>query len=351
MRLVFYVNVISPHQLPLFGELASRVGHDSVFYIYTERKDADHAGLWNVESLAVDDVLCDHIMHISDPRASKLLETSDVLLSGLRDFSLFDRRAQLGLKNLYMSEDWFKPSLGYLRLLHPKYFGYARKLVKLAKQNKIRVLPIGVHARRSFARVGVPDAAMTTWGYFVQRSSVESSRRANFDHKHALRVLWVGRLLALKRVDTLFKAAQLCLDDIPLELTVAGDGPERDRLEALAARSFQRHPDALTFMHSVSMNRVRELMRDHDVYVMPSNAYEGWGAVVSEALEEGMQVLGSHQAGATATILPETHRFKCGDCKRLAHLLKQCYFNRLPVVPIGDWSAAKAAELLLTKMI
>ena len=58
---------------------------------------------------------------------------------------------------------------------------------------------------------------------------------------------------------------------------------------------------------------VRAFMRSHEVYVLPSNAYEGWGAVVSEALEEGMEVLGTYEAGSSATVLPQENLFHAGD--------------------------------------
>ena len=64
--------------------------------------------------------------------------------------------------------------------------------------------------------------------------------------------------------------------------------------------------DMVMFMPAQPMEKVRELMREHDLFVLASNAYEGWGAVVSEALEEGMRVLGTFEAGASAAILPVT---------------------------------------------
>ena len=91
-------------------------------------------------------------------------------------------------------------------------------------------------------------------------------------------------------------------------------------------------------------------MRSHDVYVLPSNGYEGWGAVVSEAMEEGMDVLGTLEAGSSATMLPRERLFRAGDGRRLAELLARCRGRRMAgeTVPgIGAWSAASAARSLL----
>lgn len=196
------------------------------------------------------------------------------------------------------------------------------------------------------------------WGYFVAPSEGGGnfSRQAAPDAKCALRILWVGRLLALKRVDTLFKAAAACLEKFSLRLTVVGDGPERGSLEALGAKLFAGREDALDFRRPVPIGEVRELMRGHDVYVLPSNGYEGWGAVVSEALEEGMEVLGTYEAGSSATMLDSGRLFHAGDWRRLAELLDGVAMSRGARgrrngdVTIGEWSAKNAAEALLARI-
>ena len=83
-------------------------------------------------------------------------------------------------------------------------------------------------------------------------------------------------------------------------------------------------------------------MRNHDVYVLASNAYEGWGAVVSEALEEGMKVVGTYEAGSSATILPKECLFHAGEWKRLLESLQ----NGVHGVGIGEWTAANASKVL-----
>ena len=155
-----------------------------------------------------------------------------------------------------------------------------------------------------------------------------------------LRVLWVGRMLNWKRVDTLVKAClskELCER---VELHLYGHGPEEQRLRNLANDAPHIH-----FHDFVPVDQVRDLMRSHDIYVLPSDGGEGWGAVVSEALEEGMQVFGTVEAGSSATILPPTHLFTADDVTRLCELLK----TQLPKVSIGEWTAEKGAHWLTNK--
>lgn len=151
-----------------------------------------------------------------------------------------------------------------------------------------------------------------------------------------LRVLWVGRMLKLKCVDMLVKACTSEALKDKVELYLYGHGPEEETLKALAK-------DVPIYFHDfVPVEQVRDLMRAHDVYVFSSNASDGWGAVVSEALEEGMQVFGTVEAGASGTVLPPTHLFKAGDVKRLMELLMAA----LPKVSIGEWTAENGAKYL-----
>jgi glycosyltransferase involved in cell wall biosynthesis len=156
-----------------------------------------------------------------------------------------------------------------------------------------------------------------------------------------VKVLWVGRLLKLKRVDSIIKAVGECSKSKTITLDVYGLGPEEAKLKKLATK----YGDVIKFHPPVLITEVRKLMREHDVYVLSSNGYEGWGAVVSEALEEGMAVIGTYEAGSSATILPERSLFHAGDWRKLKELLER----DVEKVGIGHWTAKSAAEVLLTQ--
>ena len=346
MTIAIYTNIVSPHQLPFARELVRRIGAENYRYVYAEPFYAERAKMgWEDEK---EPWIVSERAHHAEAR--QWLETCDVLICCLRDLDLVEHRCRKGLLTFFYAERWFKPPIGRLRMLVPSYRRMALRFRALAATYPcFRILPIGVHSQRDFVRLGIAPEKMTTWGYFVTPSGRDLSSRpaaARTDGR-ALRVLWVGRLLSWKRVDTLLKASAAAAKKIPLELTVVGDGPERPRLEKLARRLFAKHPESLRFGHSVPITRVRELMAGNDVYVLPSNAYEGWGAVVSEALEEGMSVLGTREAGSCATILPRERLFRCGDTQALAQLLTAEYEGTLPPCSIAGWTAHDAVERFL----
>ena len=377
-RFVLYTNVISPHQLPLAREIAQLVGDGNFRYIYTTDNDQDHHGLdWRSE-------IPKWCIKASEAEATEWLENADALLSGMRCFELFERRTAKGLKNFYMTERWFKPPIGISRLLHPRYLGYARRLCQMLGAGAVVGLPIGIHAARDMARMcglmhgdlrcifSAPELEfekqpggkifgrvervekycldkMRMWGYFVAEGTGNREqgtggivREAS---SRAMRVLWVGRLLDWKRVDTIIKAMiDLTVSSsrstrLKITLDIYGSGPEENRLKQLASG----YEEIIKFYPPVPIAEVRKLMREHDVYVLASNGYEGWGAVVSEALEEGIKVIGTYEAGSSATILPENCLYHAGDWRALVHLLAV----GIPSNGIGEWTAVEAAQTII----
>lgn len=398
MRIALLTNIVSPHQLPLARALVARVGAGNYRYVYAERTHGERARMgWQAEA---EEPWCRR-GGADDPA----LAEADVVLSGLRALGLFRRRSAAGKVTFYASERWFKPPLGMFRLLSPAYLRMAWRFVRCVRGSGFLCLPMGIHAARDFIRLlglfsgdarclfraprvafesrpggvvvplaqairtgclggeavrfakrhgfaRIPEAhwgkmapqgicaKVRMWGYFVTPGKAGGKGGHTLPIQHPPRVLWVGRMLDLKRVGVLARACRPRPDLKRAEvyLDLYGHGPEEARLRRLAAGAGN-----IRFHGFVPVERVREVMRAHDVYVLPSNGYEGWGAVVSEALEEGMRVLATVESGAGATLLPPSHLFEAGDVRRLSALLREA----IAPVPIGPWTAEGAAEALL----
>jgi glycosyltransferase involved in cell wall biosynthesis len=190
---------------------------------------------------------------------------------------------------------------------------------------------------------------MRMWGYYVESSKKDaiSVRKAKNTTGKVVRILWVGRLLAWKRVDTIIRAvgefANMKCEDVSLPeitLDIYGSGPLETSLKKMAVQ----YGDIVKFHPPIPIDEVRKLMREHDVYVLASNGYEGWGAVVSEAIEEGMTVLGTYEAGSSATILPEGSLFHTGDWRALKKLLSGISCKTMENYVNGNYASLWTAE-------
>lgn len=316
MKFVLYTNSISAHQLPLAREIVRRIGAENFRYVYTGRMQGGGQEIAASEPWIVSE----------DETTDALLRQCDVLLSGNRAIDVFEDRVAHGKLTLYMSERWFKPIRvmrnvwvpGWLRMAVPGYRRMATRFAALLAGDRFRYLPIGPWAAKDMVKMcrlvgrACPEKTFIPWGYFVEPSNSkppDDQRNPN----SPLKLLWVGRMLDWKRVDTIVKAVRACSANITL--TLVGDGPERARLEKLARGL------PVTFLPPQPIARIRSIMRAHDVYVLSSNAVEGWGAALNEAIEEGMKVLGTHEAGSSAALLPEPCLFHAGDWRWLVAVL------------------------------
>lgn len=108
-------------------------------------------------------------------------------------------------------------------------------------------------------------------------------------------VFAAGRLVEQKGLDTLLRAYAAASGALGgRRLVIAGDGPERDRLEGLAA-SLGLNGD-VSFLGSVGRARVAELLRGADVFAFPSR-YEAFGVALLEAMAAGVPVVAARAGG------------------------------------------------------
>jgi glycosyltransferase involved in cell wall biosynthesis len=125
---------------------------------------------------------------------------------------------------------------------------------------------------------------------------------------------YVGRLDAGKRIDTLIHALKSC-SITRKRLCIVGDGPERHRLERLAA--------GLGVAEHVLFLGFREdrlaLMRGFDVFVLPSQR-EGIPRCLMEAMALGTAVVASDISGCRTLVQDNVTGllFSPGDSRELA---------------------------------
>lgn len=110
-------------------------------------------------------------------------------------------------------------------------------------------------------------------------------------------VLSVARLVPEKGLDTLLRAVAAAGDE-RLALVLAGEGPERPRLEELGRELGVR----LSLAGNLPWERIVEAYVAADVFALLSR-WEPWGVVVNEAAACGLPLVLSDRVGAAADLL------------------------------------------------
>jgi hypothetical protein len=175
----------------------------------------------------------------------------------------------------------------------------ASELVRNRMNALVRLDPMVRHTAKSASVV------LTTTQDSALRLPAEASRRAivmqnigldsfevpsgeRRDHR-GFRLVFVGRLVYWKGVDLALEAlARLKPQDRDISLTVIGDGPDRVRLESLAAQLGVA--DRVAFLGALKREETLALLPDHDAFIFPSRHDSGAFAVL-EAMAARLPVI------------------------------------------------------------
>jgi len=118
---------------------------------------------------------------------------------------------------------------------------------------------------------------------------IDTSLFNNTPVKRNIDILGVGSLIALKQYELFIRAISRLKDFLPdIKAMICGKGPELARLKLLADSLGLN--DNLIFAGELPHTEVLALMQRSKVFLHPSK-YEGFGAVLSEALYSGAHVV------------------------------------------------------------
>ncbi len=120
-----------------------------------------------------------------------------------------------------------------------------------------------------------------------------------WDASRPLEMATVGSLIPRKGIEELLTAVAEVHVPKGFRLTVAGDGPERADLEARSKALGLG--DQVRFLGAVEADRVHDLMRTSDLFLLASRS-EGRPNVVLEAMASGLPVVASDIAGVRELI-------------------------------------------------
>jgi glycosyltransferase involved in cell wall biosynthesis len=344
-----FITLPSIHQYPFGGSLRDILG-DDFSMIVTRLPSEERAKMgWGDSFWREPWILKTWESEQAQSKMRECLNACDVVIYGGVSADLVRDRIKSGKLTFRHSERLFKR--GFL-------LGFPWWLRRLARDFWPLDLPshhllcAGDYCALDHRRVRLFKGRMWKWGYFIEvpGTAPPLARLAG-----AVRLLWAGRMVDLKRVDLILKAAGRLRASSPrFTVDLIGDGAERNRLTVLREKlGLQEVVRLLPFM---PVEQVRDAMRQADIYVMPSNYLEGWGTVIGEAMAAGCCVVSSTAPGAAPWLIEHGrtgYLFPSGDLDALCAILSMLIDNPGQCRAIGlaawqkmhtKWSPEVAAE-------
>ncbi len=180
---------------------------------------------------------------------------------------------------------------------YPRLFARTRRaflsqfdaLVSYSRTGVEQYLALGIPPERVFL---APNAATP------RPSQPPPARPAEFSGGKPV-VLFVGRLQARKRVDSLLRACAALPVELQPSLIIVGDGPERETLEVTAREVY---PSAL-FTGERRAEAIAPYYTSADLFVLPGTG----GLAVQEAMSHGLPVMVAEADGTQADLVRESN--------------------------------------------
>lgn len=326
--IIFWQNMVSPHQSAFLTAVAKLHRSGEVQLICQRRSDPKRlAQGWSSNLPQGVEV----INQADEPDLAPIIDnafgkSATHVFSGIHETSLVRTALPLALK---------RQERAFVLAEQPNTSGHAgflKRLLYATHAMRLRnrlsgVFAYGEQGVRFFEEVGFASDRVFEIGYTVdQVAAPQESRLNGADNLNGAdetcRLLFVGTNLRRKGFDLLRSALlDIGLDqDWRLDVVTADNTSE-------ARRWFQTRglSQRVTMHGAISNCEVRALMRQARTLILPSR-FDGWGAVVNEALHAGMRVIVSDRCGSSS-VVRESWRGQVFPANDLSALTRAIHFD------------------------
>lgn len=327
MRIVFWQNILSPHQIPYIKHMINYVQVDEVILVVGEDLSSDRKEMgWTIPNLGEASnfkVLVSPQKDVIDELFSKDQENSWHLFSGIRGFKFVFDAIKISLNyNVKRGIITERPNTFAFGLSNgkPLWLHRIRFLLQDRKYAKYfdKVFAMGDDAVEYFKSVYnkwevIPFAYSTE--FKANESIIQQNKEINF--------CFVGSLSWWKAPENIIKASLNI--NTPISVSFIGAGKKEKEIHRLLKYSSLIKTKFYGFQKK---SRVNELFIEHDVLILPS-IYDGWGAVVNEALQAGLYVICSDKCGAKELLNNSRigKVYNSNNIKELSDIMSYCIEN------------------------
>lgn len=359
MRIVFWQNCLSPHQLPYIVHLLDDERVDEIVVVADETVSGARKEMgWSVAQYDGLD-RCKVYVHPHDKIIENLFDDrqsdSQHLFSGIRMDRFVFKCLQVSLAyhikrgiiterpNTYDFKHNIPNAKPYW--LHRLRFWVQDR--KYAKQIQT-VFAMGNEAVKFFQSLGM-DWNVYPFCYCTQPS--ESIDSKTVQDSVLPQYLFCGSLSYRKSPNLIVKGFSRVDASLYGGVKLIGDGPLFQSLDKEIKEN--NLEEKIHLLGTKSQTEVPLFMQRADIFILPS-IYDGWGAVVNEALQAGCYVICSDAAGASDLILNDERLgsvFHRGNVKQLAEAMSWCNEHILEIRSNRDFRMQWAEDHISGKAV
>lgn len=305
MKVTFYSNFLTHHQLPFCLEMKKRLGDDfkfvSTMKIFQWRLDL---GFEDLDS-QYDFVIKAYENQEEYNKALELALSSDIVIIGsTTDECIKERLKQDKITFRYRArvflfvDGFFKTILSKEKM---KLF-YDRH-IKYRKNKNLYLLCANAYGANDFNLLKLYKEKIYKWGYFPQINHYNIDELIKQKEKNSvIEIIWVARFIEWKHPEVVVKLAEnLKKEGYKIHIKMLGTGKLENKIKKIIKR--KKLEDVVELVGKVPSDKVKDYMEQANIFIGTSNSKEGWGVVINEAMNTGCAIIANRRMGSVPFLI------------------------------------------------
>ena len=305
MKVTFYSNFLTHHQVPFCLEMQKRLGNDfkfvSTMKIFQWRLDMGFEDL----DKKYDFVVRSYENEETYNEAKKLALESDVVIIGSTvDDLIVERLKQDKLTFRYRARVFIFPD-GFFNTIFNKEkmkLFYDRH-IKYRKNKNLHLLCANAYGAKDFNSLGLYKDKTYKWGYFLETNYYDIDKLlAKKEKNEKIKILWVARFINWKHPEVALKLAKnLKKQNYNFKIEMIGTGKLEEKIKKKIIK--QNLEDVIEVVGQVSSDKVKDYMEKANIFIGTSDSREGWGAVINESMNAACAIVANKKMGSAPFLI------------------------------------------------
>ena len=307
MKVTFYSNFLTHHQVPFCLEMQKLLGNDFKFVstvkIFQWRldlgfKDLDQEYDFVVRAYENDEEYA---------KAKKLADESDIVIIGSTTDELIEDRLKADKiifryrsRILLFTDGFWKTILNKEKwqLLYQRHLKYRHN-------RNLYMLCANAYGANDFGALGLYKDKMYKWSYFLEINHYDIDKLIEEKEKNEkIEIVWVARFIGWKHPETvIFLAKNLKEQNYNFKLKMLGAGYLEEEMKRRVKE--YKLEDVVEIVGQVPSDKVKDYYEKANIFIGTSDSNEGWGAVVNESMNAGCVVIANKKMGSVPFLIKD----------------------------------------------
>lgn len=305
MKVTFYSNFLTHHQVPFCLEMQKRLGKDfkfvSTMKIFQWRLDLGFKDL----DKEYDFVVRAYENDEAREEAKKLALDSDVVIIGSTTDELIEERLKQDKITFRYRARIFIFLDGFLKTIldKEKMQLFYNRHIKYRKNKNLYLLTANAYGANDFNLFRLYKNKIYKWGYFLETNKYNIDELiSKKENNKKIEIIWVARFIKWKHPEIVIKLAKrLKAQKYNFCIKMLGNGVLQDKIAEKVKK--ENLEDVVEIVGQVPSDQVKYYMENANIFIGTSDSREGWGAVINESMNAGCTVIANRKMGAVPFLI------------------------------------------------